>query len=164
MGDKDKCTICLEEIGENDCVKTKCGHRFHFSCLYKNIKKNRSSGDKCPLCREVYIKPPPRRPPPRYTIFSSRRHFYRSSFRRVNVVNNGINNNIRLRVPYSYTQQGDNSLPRVSIESIKRYIDALSFEELKTELKNHNLSSRGYRRVTLEKRLKRHLTRINFAE
>ena len=155
MGDnpKDICSICLEEIGEDDCVKTKCGHSFHFSCMYKNIKKNKRSGDKCPLCREKYIKPKPPKVRRRENLLSNRGQFYRSVFRSVNILNSNINS--ILTVPYS--SRSPRIQPLVTKESIKRYIDVLSFEELK----NHNLSTRGYRRATLEKRLKRHLLRVN---
>ena len=46
------CPICCENIEENDVVKTKCGHEFHFSCLLKNMEKNKATGNKCPLCRK----------------------------------------------------------------------------------------------------------------
>ena len=50
------CTICCENIEENDVVKTKCGHEFHFSCLLKNMEKNNATGNKCPLCRKILNK------------------------------------------------------------------------------------------------------------
>ena len=172
MADKDNCTICLEDIGEDDCVKTKCGHSFHFSCLYKNIKKNKRSGDKCPLCRLKYIEanlPKPPKPPYMTRVFSNRRNFYSGRFRsidvqsnRVNIALNRVNVPINTRVPNILNNESLYPLPRVTTGSIKRYIDALSFSELKNELKNNNLSTRGYRRITLEKRLKRHLVIVNF--
>jgi hypothetical protein len=42
----DNCSICLESIesASKNCVATKCGHVFHFSCLKPCITK-------CPICR-----------------------------------------------------------------------------------------------------------------
>ena len=53
------CPICCENIEENDVVKTKCGHEFHFSCLLKNFKSNPSTGEQCPLCRKSFLESSP---------------------------------------------------------------------------------------------------------
>ena len=43
------CPICFESISaSNNCLTTECGHRFHSSCLFKNIALN---GFNCPYCR-----------------------------------------------------------------------------------------------------------------
>ena len=80
----------------------------------------------------------------------------------MNIALNRVNVPINRIVPDIYSSESLHPLPRVTTGSIKRYIDSLSFSELKNELKNKNLSTRVYRRITLEKRLKRHLMRINF--
>ena len=52
IDNKDACPICLENIGDNNYVKTKCEHRLCVSCFASNIKKNKFTHDLCPLCRE----------------------------------------------------------------------------------------------------------------
>lgn len=42
-----KCPICLDNIYQNNCVKTLCKHSFHKDCLSNWSKNN----NKCPLCR-----------------------------------------------------------------------------------------------------------------
>jgi hypothetical protein len=49
------CPICLDEINETkNKTITECGHKFHTSCLMKNISLN---GFGCPYCREKLFKP-----------------------------------------------------------------------------------------------------------
>ena len=43
------CSICLEDIGQTNCVLTECSHSFHSNCLMKNIAFN---GFGCPYCRK----------------------------------------------------------------------------------------------------------------
>jgi hypothetical protein len=52
-----ECPICFDEINEtkNNTI-TDCGHKFHTSCLMKNISLN---GFGCPYCREQLFKPTP---------------------------------------------------------------------------------------------------------
>jgi hypothetical protein len=52
IDNKDACPICLENIDDNNYVKTKCEHRLCVSCFASNIKKNQFTHDLCPLCRE----------------------------------------------------------------------------------------------------------------
>ena len=51
--DAERCTICLESLGENteNTATLLCGHTFHGSCLCKALWEKRC----CPLCR---LKPP----------------------------------------------------------------------------------------------------------
>ena len=44
------CAICLDSfsVSENNTVKLRCGHAFHFSCCMRNLNHNST----CPLCRE----------------------------------------------------------------------------------------------------------------
>ena len=48
------CSICLDEIKENDKVVTDCNHEFHLSCLLKNYE-NGVNGKECPNCRKSLI-------------------------------------------------------------------------------------------------------------
>ena len=50
------CTICHNNIGRKNIVITECSHTFHFSCLLKNIKYNKSTGNRCPLCRTRFME------------------------------------------------------------------------------------------------------------
>ncbi len=54
------CPICLEHMHINDSFVTKCGHAFHFCCLfemwdldtedYENVRPTQFEG-RCPVCR-----------------------------------------------------------------------------------------------------------------
>ena len=47
--EEEKCPICIEPLHmEKDYTVTKCGHRFHLSCLTQSLKNS----EKCPMCRE----------------------------------------------------------------------------------------------------------------
>ena len=47
------CSICLEEMGLKDCVKSKvCGHKFHRNCITKWVQLRNN----CPICRTVIKK------------------------------------------------------------------------------------------------------------
>ena len=44
-----ECPICMDVIDiSKNCVTTECGHKFHTSCLMKNVAFN---GFECPYCR-----------------------------------------------------------------------------------------------------------------
>lgn len=46
-----ECPICMDMIDvSKNCVTTECGHKFHTSCLMKNVAFN---GFECPYCRSV---------------------------------------------------------------------------------------------------------------
>ena len=47
-----ECPICLEELGDNNYVKTNCNHKTCVSCFVSNIKLNNKTAKLCPLCRE----------------------------------------------------------------------------------------------------------------
>ena len=56
VGESDKCSICLEEWGEeDDIVVSRCAHAFHRDCIRAWVKpRNKAGGpnrDKCPMCR-----------------------------------------------------------------------------------------------------------------
>jgi len=47
------CPICFNDIIDNiNIVVTECGHKFHISCLLKNISIN---GFNCPCCRNLMV-------------------------------------------------------------------------------------------------------------
>lgn len=48
---EDNCSICLQDMTENDFCKTECGHMFHSSCIFKVVVRD----PKCPLCRYQLI-------------------------------------------------------------------------------------------------------------
>lgn len=50
-----ECPICYEEIGLTNNINTECGHKFHASCLMKNVIHN---GFNCPCCRTVMAEQP----------------------------------------------------------------------------------------------------------
>jgi hypothetical protein len=54
-----ECAICMDKIGEKDCMVLRCGHEFHASCMITNVV---SANNTCPLCREEVGKKPEARP------------------------------------------------------------------------------------------------------
>ena len=51
------CPICHNNITDINKVITECNHVFHFTCIYKNLKTNISTGEQCPLCRKSFNTP-----------------------------------------------------------------------------------------------------------
>lgn len=51
-----ECPICMDDILETNCVVTECGHKFHTSCLMKNVAHN---GFGCPYCRTTLAEEVP---------------------------------------------------------------------------------------------------------
>lgn len=49
--DKEKCPVCLLELGENNKMITQCGHSFCGSCFLSNLNFT----IKCPMCRQDMI-------------------------------------------------------------------------------------------------------------
>jgi len=46
-----ECPICMDNIDHKiNCITTECGHRFHASCMMRNVSTN---GFACPMCRSV---------------------------------------------------------------------------------------------------------------
>jgi len=51
------CPICLDSIDMNqNAMSTECGHKFHFTCIMKNMAANSAAQNACPLCREPVIQ------------------------------------------------------------------------------------------------------------
>ena len=165
------CPICCENIEENDVVKTKCGHEFHFSCLLKNMEKNNATGNKCPLCRKELKEEKKREKKMRNEVLR----------RRINMPMQDVMNNRIERFAYIIQQRNRNrlrfrgrrfnytdSFRRYELENqrirqvrnierkrekITENVKNLSYKEIKEKLKAKGKSSRGYLRTTIEKRL-----------
>lgn len=157
------CSICHNKIENNkNIVITECMHKFHFSCIYKNINHNYNTGDKCPLCREYFNK---QLKNPR------KRHISQMNSWQTNILNSNIqdigynsrsfinrraiNRNTRRRNIIISTQQES---PH---KKIKKELGKLTFYELKEKMRSHNVSTNGYIRDNLEKRLIIYLIRNN---
>jgi len=155
------CPICHNNITDTNKVITECNHVFHFTCIYKNLKTNISTGEQCPLCRKSFNTNSSFSPcPPGYQSTSSLatigeqqmriiQNLYRAPqiHRSQNTLIRIINER-RMRRPPTYTEP-----QRVRRREIKKQIATLSFSHLKNELREKGVSSRGYLRDTLEKRL-----------
>lgn len=50
---KDKCSICLDILCNDEIVKLKCGHLFHKKCFIKCIENNHFKN--CPYCRQDIV-------------------------------------------------------------------------------------------------------------
>lgn len=53
-----ECSICLEEIIENNLATTECGHTFHTNCLMNygaTVIANATSTIMCPICRNELV-------------------------------------------------------------------------------------------------------------
>ena len=154
------CTICLDPVDEKkNYLVTDCKHKFHFSCIIKNIDCNfYKKGLNCPVCRRSLL---PIRVPPTTTIQIPpivRLPVHRLIVPRppVPVVIHPVQNiRIHHRLQNMRIQQYRSFCPQnTSRRSIAlKKIDKLTYSQLKNELKKRNLSTRGYKRDTLEKRL-----------
>ena len=51
QADKEKCPVCLLELGENNKMITQCGHSLCGSCFLSNLNFT----IKCPMCRQDMI-------------------------------------------------------------------------------------------------------------
>ena len=150
------CPICHNDITDINKVITECNHIFHFTCIYKNLKTNISTGEQCPLCRKSFNTPTKSFSlcPPWATIGEQQIRIIRNLFRTPqiprprNTLIRMINERRRSRPVPTYTEPH-----RVRRREIKRQITKLRFDQLKNKLREKGVSSRGYLRDTLEKRL-----------
>lgn len=156
-----ECTICYNNILDINKVITECNHVFHFSCLLKNFKSNPSTGEQCPLCRKSFLQSPPINNSNTYippSNASSILQILRQRFLqpptppppRNEIVRNIQRRRERIRVTVR-------PVPRN--RQIRKEIEKLTFNELKERLKAEGLSTRGYVRDNLERRLYNKLTR-----
>jgi len=144
------CPICHNDITDINKVITECNHVFHFTCIYKNLKTNISTGEQCPLCRKNFNTSTQSFSlcPPRVTIGEQQLRIIRNLFRTPQI-HRPRNTLVRIE---------DNTLihHRHTVRrrrEIKKQIAELSFSNLKNKLREKGVSSRGYLRDTLENRL-----------
>jgi len=171
------CPICLESIEKDkDNLITACKHNFHFSCIIKNIDKNfYSKGLNCPICRKSLLPKNNQTiavPPNNYNNWTLASTTHRTpiiSLTRINppplniiqptpityynAITSNITSNItrqnrihQLRPLHARTRP-------CYKKTLMKKISKFTYSQLKEELKNRNLSTRGYLRDTLEKRL-----------
>ena len=48
----DECPICLEDLGETNCMVLRCGHKTCGDCILRHFQS--VGGRKCPVCRDQY--------------------------------------------------------------------------------------------------------------
>ncbi|RZD40792.1 MAG: hypothetical protein CXT73_06210 [Methanobacteriota archaeon] len=148
------CPICYNNITDINKVVTECNHVFHFTCIYKNLKTNISTGEQCPLCRKSFNTPSFSLCPPGATIGEQQIRIIQNLFRTPQIPR-PQNTLIRMMAE----RRRNRPVPthtephRVRRREIKRQIAKLSFDHLKNKLREKGVSSRGYLRDTLEKRL-----------
>lgn len=167
-----KCSICYNDFQEIDKVITSCNHSFHFSCIIKNFKYNSSSGYKCPLCRKDFlpdsnssntyssVTEARRREWDIWRAETIRQNRLQAALARRNVFISSTPSRNISRVPVRRGGQNSNRVvptfsrrERRIREEIESYITDLTFEQIKIKLREKNVSSRGYMRTSLEKRL-----------
>ena len=146
------CTICYNDIADTNKVITECNHIFHFTCLLKNYKNNHSTGGQCPLCRKVFLQTSNNSntyTPPLVNVRSMIEIIRQRLVQPITPPppRNRIIRNINRRRQIRQIR----STPRR--QQIRTEIEELSFIELKERLRSEGLSSRGYVRANLEKRL-----------
>ena len=146
------CTICYNDIADTNKVITECNHIFHFTCLLKNYKNNHSTGGQCPLCRKVFLQTSNNSntyTPPLVNVRSMIEIIRQRLVQPITPPppRNRIIRNINRRRQIRQIR----STPRR--QQIRTEIEELSFIELKDRLRSEGLSSRGYVRANLEKRL-----------
>jgi hypothetical protein len=49
-----ECPICLTNMTKKDIVVLSCQHKFHFTCIFKELTKTNGQGT-CPLCRAQVV-------------------------------------------------------------------------------------------------------------
>lgn len=49
--DEECCGICGDAMSQKYVYKLPCNHEFHYECILKTLKTNKSTCNKCPYCR-----------------------------------------------------------------------------------------------------------------
>ena len=180
------CPICFESISDDkNKLITECKHNFHFSCIIKNIELNPHSANcySCPICRrsfksnnktnKVSLTNTIRRAESnirRTNVIIRLINQTREQIRQVQDITNNLNQNARLsnnRIIRRNTQPRRNVVRSCNISNssnrtiLKNKISRMTYLEIKEELKKRDLSTRGYKRDTLEKRLYIHMLTNN---
>ena len=57
------CPICLDTISQTkpNYLRLKCNHEFHFNCIMDLLNTKKEYNNKCPICREQFIKQYPQK-------------------------------------------------------------------------------------------------------
>ena len=171
----ENCPICFEKLGVSNITVTECGHSFHFKCILKNIKLNPNNGFKCAICRTNFLPITK----PLKTIFNASNYSgiqYNSFTNRTNISRQNANVSIQSQLYLTNliehrrrqnieNQQRQTNIVRLNINRTVRNpvfsnnqrkineIKKLSFTQLKNKMKQLGISTRGYIRENLEKRL-----------
>ena len=157
----------MKKVMKVDKVTTKCDHVFHFTCLFKNLKYNYNTGDLCPLCRKSFIistsstiiNPLAARPPSLFQPLHQLPIYHApvptiNTFTQINRIIQHRQRNLQRATVRSRRGRQRSMLSSSDCEDrITKYISELSFNELKSKLKEKGVSARGYLRESLEKRL-----------
>ena len=54
----ENCSICLEEIKDNNSCILRCKHQFHLECIFRMVEQKNGNHKQCPLCRKyMYTLP-----------------------------------------------------------------------------------------------------------
>ena len=170
------CSICFKAIKRLNRVVTGCDHIFHFTCLFKNLKYNRTTGDCCPLCRKSFLPSNGHQVADRGEVRNGaqpilarrypgipRYYHFDHPVRAVTATNGHINRIIQHRQIREQRIQSmlveNNREVGSERDRTSKYIRDLSFHELKSKLKEKGLSARGYLRTSLEERLYKSMRR-----
>ena len=159
------CSICLKEMTDINKVITDCNHPFHLSCILKNFKINTQSGEKCPICRKSLLGT--------YTQYTqniqqnTQRYIqhtpYTVSYEWPPIENNNLFEHefnyqvfTRLKAGRYRNMSADERTRQISNYAYL-VVSKYSFNKLKETLVQLGLSSRGYKRDSLENRLLQHM-------
>lgn len=153
------CSICLKEMTEINKVITDCNHPFHLSCILKNFKINTQSGEKCPICRKSLLGTYTQYTAP-YTQYTAP---YTVSYEWPPIENNNLFEHefnyqvfTRLKAGRYRNMSADERTRQISNYAYL-VVSKYSFNKLKETLVQLGLSSRGYKRDSLENRLLQHM-------
>ena len=58
--EREDCSICMSKVKSKNSCTLKCGHEFHLSCIFDLYNQQSGYRNKCPNCRGVFHKLPPR--------------------------------------------------------------------------------------------------------
>ena len=51
LGEKYECPVCYDEITEK-AIRLKCGHTYHYDCIFLSYQMKTDRYRECPYCRE----------------------------------------------------------------------------------------------------------------
>ena len=161
------CSICLKEMTEINKVITDCNHPFHLSCILKNFKINTQSGEKCPICRKSLLGTYTQYTAPHAQYIQHTQNIqqtaYTVSYEWPPIENNNLFEHefnyqvfTRLKAGRYRNMSADERTRQISNYAYL-VVSKYSFNKLKETLVQLGLSSRGYKRDSLENRLLQHM-------